>query len=31
MKQYKLTDADQKQIAHYIAQKGISDIAPGQP
>ena len=31
MKQYKISDNDQKQIAHFIAQKSITTIAPGQP
>ncbi len=31
MKQYKLSDQDQKQIAHYIAQRSLANIAPGQP
>lgn len=31
MTQYKLSDSDQKQIAHFIAQRSIVTIAPGQP
>lgn len=31
MKQYKLSDNDQKQIAHYISQRSLANIAPGQP
>lgn len=31
MKQHKLSKEDQKQIAHYIAQRNISHIASGQP
>lgn len=31
MNQYKLSDNDQKQIAHYIAQRSIANIAPGEP
>lgn len=31
MKQYKLTDNDQKQIAHFIAQRSLINIASGQP
>lgn len=31
MKQYKLTENDQKQIAHFIAQRSLANIAPGQP
>lgn len=31
MKQYKLSENDQKQIAHYIAQRSLANIAPGQP
>lgn len=29
MKQHKLTEADMKQIAHYIAQRNISTVATG--
>lgn len=31
MKQYRLSEEDQKQIAHFIAQRSITNIAPGQP
>ena len=31
MKQYKLSDNDQRQIAHYISQRTLANIAPGQP
>lgn len=31
MKQYKLSDNDQRQIAHYISQRSLANIAPGQP
>lgn len=31
MKNYKLSDSDQKQIAHFISQRSIASIAPGQP
>lgn len=31
MKQYKLSENDQKQIAHYISQRSLANIAPGQP
>lgn len=31
MKQYKLSDNDQNQIAHYISQRSLANIAPGQP
>lgn len=29
MKNYKLSDSDQKQIAHFISQGSIASIAPG--
>lgn len=31
MKQYKLSENDQKQIAHYISQRSLANIAPCQP
>lgn len=31
MKQHKLTETDKKQIAHFIAQRSLANIAPGQP
>lgn len=31
MKQYKLSENDQKQIAHYISQRSLANIAPWQP
>jgi hypothetical protein len=31
MNQYKLSDNDQKQIAHYIAQRSIANVTPGEP
>jgi hypothetical protein len=31
MNKYRLLDNDQRQIAHYIAQRSLAGIAPGQP